>query len=215
MIDFLLHLIFPPKCIMCQNLLERGQTDLCPQCRNHLPEFKFAKKNISFIAGWTAVWYYEGNIRKSLVRFKFHGKRSYASAYGKYLAARLQEDGMTDFDILTWIPISAKRRSKRGYDQVELLVQAVGNELQVKPVPTLYKHRHNPAQSTQKDAARRRANVLGAYRVLDPAAVAGKRILLLDDIITTGATASECARTLLVAGAKEVKFAAIAATDHK
>ena len=61
----------------------------------------------------------------------------------------------------------------------------------------------------------RKANVLGAYQVIDPALVAGRRILLLDDIVTTGATASECARMLLTAGAKEVKLATLAVASHE
>ena len=215
MIDRLLQLLFPPKCVLCGKLLEKGQKDLCPHCETHTPDFHGAKKKISFIAGWTAVWYYEGKVRESLVRYKFHNKRNYAAAYGKFLALRLTREEMTDFDILTWVPISAKRKHKRGYDQVQLLAKALGEELQVQPVSTLYKHRHTAPQSTQKNAAGRKANVLGAYRAVEPANFRGKRVLLLDNIITTGATASECARVLLTAGAKEVIFAAVAATDHK
>ena len=117
---------------------------------------------------------------------------------------------MTDFDILSWIPVSPLRRFFRGYDQCELLAQAVAAELNVQPLPLLKKVRHNRPQSRIKDDAARRANVLGAYRVTDPAAIRDKRILLLDDVITTGATASECARVLLTAGAKSVNCAAVA-----
>ena len=215
MIDLVLRLLFPPKCVLCQKLLGKGQDDLCPVCRQSTREFSYAKKNISFIAGWTALWYYEGNVRESLKRFKFADRRSYAVSYGKLLAMQLMKDEMTDFDILTWIPISEKRLRKRGYDQVQLLANAVGQELNVSPTSTLIKKRHNVAQSTLANAASRRANVLGVYAVTDPSLIRAKRILLLDDIITTGATASECARTLMTAGAKEVIFAAVAATDHK
>ena len=79
------------------------------------------------------------------------------------------------------------------------------------PVPTLKKIRNNRPQSRLKDAQARRANVLGAYRIAGNVSLQGKRVLLLDDILTTGATAGECARVLLVAGAKEVHCAAIAA----
>ena len=78
-------------------------------------------------------------------------------------------------------------------------------------VPTLKKIRHNRRQSGIRSEAQRRANVLGAYRVLSPEGVRGKRILLLDDVLTTGATSGECARMLLTAGAKEVHCAVIAA----
>ena len=115
------------------------------------------------------------------------------------------------FDCLTWVPVSPLRKLRRGYDQVELLAKAVGRELGMQPVPLLKKVRHNRPQSGISDGAKRRANVLGVYREMDRTAISGKRILLLDDILTTGATAGECARVLLTAGAKEIHCAVIAA----
>ena len=127
---------------------------------------------------------------------------------------QLQKQDMTQFDILTWAPISPFRRLKRGYDQCELLAQAVAEELGLTAVRTLKKVRNVPPQSTIRGAAARRANVLGAYRAVSDVPLQGKRILLLDDIITTGATVSECARVLLTAGAKEVYCGAVAAASH-
>ena len=112
--------------------------------------------------------------------------------------------------MLTWVPVSRLRRITRGYDQVELLAKAVGRELNIEAQPTLKKIRHNRRQSSISSAAQRKANVLGAYRVISPEVLHGKRILLLDDVLTTGATAGECARMLLTAGAKEVHCAVIA-----
>ena len=93
---------------------------------------------------------------------------------------------------------------------VELLARAVGRELGTEPTRLLRKTRSAPPQSGISGEAARRANVLGAYRVTDSQAIRDKRILLLDDVITTGATASECARTLLTAKAKQVNCAAVA-----
>ena len=76
------------------------------------------------------------------------------------------------------------------------------------------KIRQTKPQSRLKDVAARRANVLGAYRVIEPELINGKRVLLLDDIITTGATVSECAKVLLIAGAKVVSCAAVAAASY-
>ena len=100
-------------------------------------------------------------------------------------------------------------------DQVELIARSVGRELGLTPVPVLQKIRHNPPQSGIQDDSTRRANVLGAYRLKDPRQVHGKRILLLDDILTTGATAGECARMLRMAGATEVHCAAVAAARKR
>lgn len=128
---------------------------------------------------------------------------------------KLQSQGLDDFDILTFVATGKKRKRKRGYDHVELLARFVARELNVSLTYAVKKVRDTPPQSSLTDASMRRANVLGAYQVIDPQAIDGKRVLLLDDIITTGATASECARILLVAGAKEVNLAAIAASSHE
>ena len=88
------------------------------------------------------------------------------------------------FDCLAWVPVSRWRKFHRGYDQVELLADAVGRELDMEPVKLLRKIRNNPPQSGIHDAAARRANVLGVYDAVGDAA--GKRILLVDDVISTG-----------------------------
>lgn len=214
MLSRLWDILFPPKCIFCRNILKKNETDLCHCCRTHAPEFSKPKRNITFVAQWTAVWYYNDNVRKSILRYKFHNARSYACAYGRFLAMKLQQELPDAWDILSYIPISPLRRFFRGFDQVELLAQAVAKELGITPVCTLKKIRNTPPQSSIRDAARRRANISGAYRTIDPALVSGKRVLLLDDVITTGATSSECARTLLTSGAKEVYCAAIAAAHN-
>lgn len=214
MLRHILQLIFPPKCILCNQLLAKNETDLCTHCRVHTPEFVYSKNKFPFVAGWTALWYYKDTVRNSLLSYKFYRGRSNGRVYGRLLAMKLYTEKPEGFDIITFIPVSFVRKWKRGFDQVELIARSVGQELGAKPVKTLKKLRNNVPQSTIKGMAQRRANVLGAYRVRDPKAVAGKRILLLDDIITTGATASECAKTLLLAGAKEVYCAAVAAASH-
>ena len=90
----------------------------------------------------------------------------------------------------------------------------VSKDLGIRPTRLLKKIRHNRPQSRILGQAQRRANVLGAYKLIDPQQVAGKRILLLDDIITTGSTMGECARMLLTAGADSVHGAAVAAVRH-
>ena len=208
------HLLFPPRCVLCRNVLLDEETDLCKSCRRETEIFPKPKTKHPFLASWTALWYYNGNVRRSLIRFKFYNARSNAVAYGRLLAMKLLEEYPEGFDLLTWIPISPLRRIRRGYDQVELIANAVSAELGLAAMPTLKKIRHNRPQSRITDYSRRRANVLGAYEILPDADITGKRVLLLDDILTTGATASEAGRILLTAGAKEVTAAAIAASTH-
>ena len=208
---YLMSLLFPDKCILCGKLLKKQEQDLCRECRADSPDYPVRKENRQFLDSFTAVWYYEGSVRRSLLRYKFYGKRCYAAGYGRLLAMKLLCAHPEGFDCITWVPVSRLRKLRRGYDQVELLAQAVGWELGMEPVPLLKKVRHNRPQSGLKDAAKRRANVLGAYREIQTQQIAGKRILLLDDILTTGATAGECARVLLTCGAKEIHCAAVAA----
>ncbi|HIQ76886.1 MAG TPA: ComF family protein [Candidatus Faecousia excrementipullorum] len=208
-------LLFPPKCVLCGKLLGKEETDLCHTCRVEAPEFPRAKISFSFLAGWTAVWYYSGYVRTSLLRYKFCNVRSHAQCYGRLLAMKLLTQGWDRPDILTWIPISARRKSRRGFDQVELIGRVVARELELPLTPALKKIRHTPPQSRISGAAARRANVLGAYQAVNPEAIRGKTIWLLDDILTTGATASEAARTLLTAGAKQVYCAVVAAANHE
>ncbi len=215
-VEKILHLLFPPKCILCQDVLENEETDLCKCCRTDSPECAGVHKNFSFLDSWTAVWYYKGYIRKSILRYKFYGARHYAPAYGRILAMRIAQEYPEGFDVLTWVPTSRLRRFTRGYDQAQLLAEAVGQELGMNPVRTLRKIRHNRPQSGIRGQAKRRANVMNTYEVVSFDAVQGKRVLLLDDVITTGATAGECARMLKTSGAKEVHGGLLAAAhNHK
>lgn len=213
-IHVLADLLFPRKCVLCRALLEAEETDLCRTCRAEAPVCASGTGKYSFLDSWTAVWYYEDPARASVRRYKFAGARHYAACYGRLLALQLQQRHSEDFDLLTWVPISRLRKLRRGYDQVELLARAVGKELGIKPVRLLKKIRNNPPQSGISGDAERRANVLGVYRLVKGADVADKRILLLDDVITTGATAGECARVLLTGGASQVHFGAVACARH-
>jgi ComF family protein len=209
------HLLFPEKCVLCGQILEKGQMDLCGNCRIDQPECAVSREKYPYLDSWIALWDYRDKVRKSLLKYKFYGRRNYAAAYGRLLSMKLLREDRTDVDLITWIPISQKRLKKRGFDQVELLAEKVAPQLQVPSCQLLWKRRDNPQQSKIVGHAQRRANVLGAYEAINREWIAGKRILLLDDILTTGATAGECARILLEAGAKEVHFAAIAAARKK
>ena len=84
----LADLLFPRKCVLCQELLQRGETDICGKCLSETEDFSSPETH-TYLHKWTAVWYYEGNVRKSLLHYKFHNKRSYAPAYGRLLAMKI------------------------------------------------------------------------------------------------------------------------------
>ena len=210
-LNLIYGLLFPPKCVLCGDLLRSGEQDLCKECRSEAHLFPNGKRKLQFLDSFAAVWYYEGSIRRSMLRFKFYGRRSHAVSYGRLLAMELTKEFPDGFDVLTWIPVSSGRRLRRGYDQVELIAKAAARELGMEATPTLRKIRSNPPQSRITGEAQRRANVLGVYRVLQDADIRGKTVVLLDDILTTGATMGEAARMLRTAGAEQVHGAAVAA----
>lgn len=203
----ILELLFPRRCILCRKILAKEETDLCRECRTGAPEVTNRRQKYRYLAQWTAVWYYEDRVRESLLRFKFRNARHYAPVYGQMLAMRVMKDLDGPFDCVTWVPISPKRLRKRGYDQSKLIAEAVGKELGIPVKQMLRKIRSNKAQSSLRSEAERRANVQGVYEICEKPA---GNILLVDDILTTGSTAGECARVMLTAGAERVACGAVA-----
>ncbi len=209
----LLDILFPPRCVFCRKFLRSSSVLICEDCRKNLPYTKDGgEKQGEFFSRCVAPLYYEGDVRESLHRFKFRGATGYSKVYGALLADCIRENLDGCYDLISWVPLSRKRLNERGYDQAMLLAMAAALELDDVAVSTLEKPLEAEKQSLMGSAEKRRANISGAYRVADSELVDGKRILLIDDIVTTGSTLSECAKTLLSAGAKEVLCAAIART---
>jgi len=154
--------------------------------------------------------YYEKQVRESFLRYKFHGMTAYAAAYASLMAETITREFQDDFDCICWVPLSRRRRRKRGYDQAQLLAEKTAALLNVPIIPALEKIRNSRVQSTLTTAQERKANISGCYAVCTTADIRGKRILLIDDIVTTGATLSECARVLLLHGAESVCGATLA-----
>lgn len=213
--DWLLDLLFPPKCPFCRRLLDGGDV-LCPNCQRDLPwtEGAQGEKTVEFLDTCVGPLRYEGDVRQSHHRYKFSGRRAYAGTYSLLMSQCAADRLDGTFDVVCWAPLSRKRLRRRGYDQSQLLALGVAERLGLTAEPLLDKIRDTPAQSGQTDAAARRANVLGAYRLKPGRQVAGKRILLVDDVVTTGATLSECARVLRTAGAARVCGLVLAATQE-
>lgn len=202
----LLDLLFPPRCAFCGRLLPAGADGICPRCQEELPRLTGSERESKgeFFSLCLSPLRYEGAVRQGIHRYKFKGVTACARVFGRVMAECAAENLAGRFDLVTWAPLSAKRRRERGYDQAFLLAQAMSLELGTVAVETLRKQRHIPAQSGLEGAQARRANVLGVYVCPESALVEGKRVLVVDDVVTTGSTLSECARVLLTAGAKEV-----------
>ena len=209
----LLDLLFPQKCIFCRKVLRGHESGLCVECAQALPRPDPPATQGGAYSVCAASLCYSDKVKRAIHRYKFGGRANYAKTFGAIMADTIEKELKGRYDIITWVPISAARKRARGYDQSMLLAYTIALELQDVAVETLRKTVHNEPQSNLSGAALRRKNVEGVYEVVDPALVKGKRILLVDDIMTTGSTLSECASALLGAGATEVVCAVLARPD--
>lgn len=214
-LDYLLPLLYPPKCMFCGRLLKDEDAEYCAECFGSLPDYDGAEPTVPGFGQVIATFSYEGPARNGLLRFKFHGLRGHGAVFGKWMAGTVRDKLKEPCDLVSWVPCSGLRRWQRGYDQAEVLARVVSGELGLDCCRVLWKKRHTPAQSGLKGEAQRRANVLGAYAPYKPERWRGKRILLIDDILTTGATLSECGRVLQAADAGGLVCAVAAVTESQ
>lgn len=205
----ILDLLFPPRCAFCGRV---GVHGVCSACEKALPYIDGALREGGGFGKCAAPLRYEGVVRDGILRFKFRGGRSAAKSFGPILAQCVAEELGGEFDVVTWAPVSGRRFRTRGYDQAYLLACETAKIWGTEPVPMLRKARDNPPQSGL-DAAARRGNVLGVYETLRDAPIQNARVLLIDDIITTGSTLAECVRVLKDAGAQSVVCACLAAAS--
>ncbi len=209
--DFIVHLLYPWKCVFCGSVLR--DTDICRECAEKLPYTKgdSVVQRFPFVDKCAAPLYYKDNVRRSVHRYKFGGCSAYSRRYGLMISECVENNlDCGGIDVISWIPLGKKRLRHRGYDQARLIAQETAERTGLPCRQLLRKVRENAAQSLTKTAAQRRENVAGAYALCDKAEVSGLRILLVDDVVTTGSTLSEAARVLRKAGAKAVFAAALA-----
>jgi len=182
----------------------------CSPCRLAPPDFTRA---VAFAP-------YDSELRELLHLLKFEGRRSLAEdVLGRWLAGailKLREQAASHLVVIP-VPLFAARQRRRGFNQAALLATAAMRNLK-KLAPEWSLAYERQALMRTKDTHslfalaphQRRAGLRGAFKVVDPAAVASREVLLLDDIMTTGATARECARTLIRGGAEKVWVATVA-----
>lgn len=206
--DRSLYLVFPAMCAFCGKLLEDGR--ICPECRKKLLPRADVTVDVAYADAAYAPYRYTVILREAVHRYKFQGKTEYRALFGDMIAACLTDHLREDVELVTWVPVNVVRRLKRGYDQSMLLANRVSRDLHLPCRRLLVKQRNTPPQYLKKDEQERRANVKGAFRMKKRTDVAGKTVLLIDDLCTSGATLAECCRVLLKAGAKGVVCACLA-----
>lgn len=203
----LMDLLYPPKCPFCGRVLDAPTPGLCQKCAKSLPYTRPEdEQKVDGCDAFLAPLWYRDGVRDGIHRFKFGGGRNHAVLFGRLMVQCLSLRWDGEPDAVTWTPLSKKRLRRRGYDQARLLAEQVASALDIPAPPLLEKYRDTGPQSRLDDEMRRRANVAGAYRLLPGAEerCAGKRLILVDDVVTTGSTMGECARLLKAAGAASV-----------
>ena len=214
-LDKLFELAFPPKCIFCHSLLWKEDDDsdfICNSCEHDLPRTTTANgvTKADFVTKCVSPLFYRDSVRDSIHRFKFYRCHFYSKPYAQLIKECLENHPDIAFDYITWVPLSKKRYRRRGYDQAQLLAENLARSLNVPIWGMLKKIRDTKAQSTLKDKSQRRANIAGAYTLTNGMDIKGLSILLIDDVVTTGSTLSECAKMLLLGGAERIYCATVA-----
>ena len=210
-------MIFPNRCIVCgkickdkyfcnncNGLLKPFSVKLCTKCGS---PFKYCecKYRFYYFDKIISVFPNDNNERESFYRYKFNGYLS-AGGYFSSLMAKVVKSSFNDtvFDIVTSVPMHISKRLDRGYNQSEVLARKIAKILNI-PYKNLLSEPHkSKTQHKLTSIADRYLNVKNKYKLIKNANIKGKSVLLVDDIMTTGATLSECARLLKLGGAEKV-----------
>jgi len=215
----LLNLIFPPKCVFCGELLKNndGGNDTCLSCRQNLPycmALDVTEMESDNFTRAISAFVYKDYVADSIYRFKSRGCRQYAKTYAKYLAAAIAHYyGDINFDYIINVPTSKRKLAERGYDQTKLIAQRLSSHINIPYLADVLVKSKETQKQQGLSREMRKYNLAGVFEVINPNSIDGKTILLIDDVLTTGATVEECGYTLLANGAESVYVAAVATTE--
>ncbi len=209
--DRIVGLIFPRKCIFCRkDIIGSSKVCICTDCMMTLTaEDGYVRTLNDGRECIYALRYAAAGVSSAIKRFKFNNRPQYAVTLGEllYLAIR----NRADVDVISYVPVSTLRRMKRGYDQSRLLAEYIAKRMNKPVEAVLKKVRHNRKQSTLNESEKK-TNVNGVYKAINKNVV-GKRIILIDDVVTTGSTICECGKVLNATGIKNITYAAVASAE--
>ncbi|BDI30956.1 amidophosphoribosyltransferase [Capsulimonas corticalis] len=190
-----------PSCVQCG--LSSGEAEACRHCARRPPAFDRAR----------ALGSYDGVLRHAIHLFKYRDRPQLAEPLGRVLALYFQTADLfpTPCDLIVPVPMHPTRRRVRGYNQSERLARVLSQELAIPRDTTSLRRVRNTRPQVGLASGARESNLLGAFAVRDATNIAGKTLLLLDDVSTTGASIHECAAALKSAGAKTVYALTLAA----
>jgi ComF family protein len=230
-VDPFLTVVFPSSCVVCREpLFSPSAGPLCPPCWTALPRHRSplcacgvplapevpvpcgrCRRGLSPLTRGASLGPYEGALRGVIHALKYRGRRRLAPALARALVGETAVRGVLEPGVvLVPVPLHPRRRRERGFNQAELLAQALATATQVRVAPTALVRRKDTASQSGLSAAERRRNVKGAFVVRRRAAIGGRVVVLVDDVFTTGATVRACAEALTSAGAAEVRSVTVA-----
>lgn len=226
--DKMLSAIFPKTCPVCDNVIGHDKT-ICPSCINKIhyisePRCKKCgkglkdkeaeycidcEKNHHLYKSGIAVFLYDDVVSKSIYRFKYHNRRTYAEFYGEAIAKRYGALIRSwQADVIIPVPINEKKLVKRGYNQAGLIANKLGKNLGINVDETVLIRTINTRPQKEMSKAERRKNLENAFKI-SRNVVKYKKVILVDDIYTTGSTIDECTKALLGAGIQVVYFVSL------
>jgi len=193
----LLDLVYPPKCALCGEI---GEPAICLSCLSEMALIERSRNDVAQLRSAYYLFEYQDRASQAVKRLKYECVTSLGEPMAALIAKSADKLKLLDIDCIVPVPIHWSRRYSRGFNQAELLCEQMPPHLVDR---TLLKRTRATRPQVGLSGEERTRNILNAFEALPM--VQGKRILLVDDVLTTGNTANECARTLLAAGALEVR----------
>lgn len=221
----LLELFFPSLCVTCGKKLLSQEKYVCLDCRSDFPRTNFHRETENKVAQlfWGRVevelatsflYFRKGSRYQRLVHFlKYKGLKELGPEIGNIFGQELLSSPFGDVEVVVPVPLHPKKLRQRGYNQSEWIARGIAEAMQ-KPLSAanLQRVRFTPTQ-TRKTRFERWRNVEGIFAVENPEEFAGKHLLLVDDVVTTGSTLEAAAFALLQAGAARVSIATLACAE--
>ncbi len=204
-LQIILNFLFPQQCVICEKLINSNKTQyLCSRCMLLLNLHPHVARKGIFLKECWAISHHEGVIKRLIHLFKYQNKPYLSTLFGEILSNYLKENNLLSFDLVMPVPLYKRRKEQRGYNQSELLADEVSKRTNIPVEKKTLKRVKNTISQFQLNSEQRKENMKDAFKVVNKESVFGKRVLLIDDISTTGITLEECARVLKKAKAKIV-----------
>ena len=229
----LLDLLFPRRCPICEEIIKKKNKYICDKCKDKITynvepvckkcgksittfEKEYCRacctKNYYFDMG-VSVFKHKADIKKSIYRFKYSNKREYKDFYiNELLKKHIRTIKYWDADVIIPVPLHKNKKIKRGFNQAEILAKELGKRLNIEVNKELLVRDKNTSPQKELSLDKRKKNLEKAFK-LTCGIVQYKKIILVDDIYTTGNTMNFCAKELKKAGVKKVYFVTLSSGD--